>query len=145
MNRLTEKFANGEYGIAACGENCRYEHKYCSCMKDCPALDELIDRLGKYEDMEQQGELLKLPCRVGDTVWTFVEKQYGELTGEVVDFKVEKVEIALDSENKPFFRIDNMEFELDCLGKTIFHSREEAAEAVKKIMEAAEADEDEDY
>lgn len=30
---------------------------------------QLIDKLAYYEDLEEQGRLIKLPCKVGDTVW----------------------------------------------------------------------------
>ena len=30
---------------------------------------EVINKLAEYEDLEQQGKLLKLPCAVGDTVY----------------------------------------------------------------------------
>ena len=33
------------------------------------AMAELRERLKHYEDLEEQGLLLKLPCKVGDTVW----------------------------------------------------------------------------
>lgn len=29
----------------------------------------VLDRLATYEDLEEQGRLVKLPCKVGDTVW----------------------------------------------------------------------------
>lgn len=29
----------------------------------------LFEKLAEYEDLEEQGKLLKLPCAVGDTVW----------------------------------------------------------------------------
>lgn len=29
----------------------------------------VLQKLGKYEDAEEQGLLLKLPCKVGDIVW----------------------------------------------------------------------------
>lgn len=28
-----------------------------------------LDNLATYEDLEEQGRLIKLPCKVGDTVW----------------------------------------------------------------------------
>lgn len=28
-----------------------------------------IDKLAQYEDMEEQGRIVKLPCKVGDTIW----------------------------------------------------------------------------
>lgn len=32
-------------------------------------LERILDKLGKYEDEEEQGLLLKLPCKVGDTLY----------------------------------------------------------------------------
>lgn len=32
-------------------------------------LTEILEKLGKYEDAEEQELLLKLPCKVGDIVW----------------------------------------------------------------------------
>lgn len=29
----------------------------------------VLDRLATYEDLEERGRLVKLPCKVGDTVW----------------------------------------------------------------------------
>ena len=33
---------------------------------------QLIDKLAYYEDLEEQGRLIKLPCKVGDTVYHVV-------------------------------------------------------------------------
>lgn len=30
---------------------------------------DIINKLAKYEDAEEQGSLLRLPCKVGDTVY----------------------------------------------------------------------------
>lgn len=30
---------------------------------------EVIERLARYEDLEEQGRLVELPCKVGDTVY----------------------------------------------------------------------------
>ncbi len=40
-----------------CGEN-SYDYK-----------NLLLEKLGGYEDLEEQGRLIKLPCKVGDTVY----------------------------------------------------------------------------
>lgn len=60
MERLTKTYSDGTHGASdslPCGEN-SYDYK-----------NLLIERLGKYEDLEEQGRLLKLPCKVGDTVY----------------------------------------------------------------------------
>lgn len=38
--------------------------------KDCLLCD-IYEKLAHYEDMEEQGRLIELPCAVGDTVWTY--------------------------------------------------------------------------
>ena len=60
MERLTKTYSDGTHGAAdnlPCGEN-SYEYKGL-----------LLEALGKYEDMEEHGRLLRLPCKVGDTVY----------------------------------------------------------------------------
>lgn len=60
MERLTKTYSDGTHGAAdnlPCGEN-SYEYKGL-----------LLEALGKYEDAEEQGLLLRLPCKVGDTVY----------------------------------------------------------------------------
>ena len=56
MERLTERIDNvpdGESGVWV------KEHDYVSA----------AEKLAEYEDLEEQGRLIKLPCKVGDTVW----------------------------------------------------------------------------
>lgn len=36
--------------------------------------NKILTKLGDYEDLEEQGRLIKLPCKVGDTVW---DNDYG--------------------------------------------------------------------
>ena len=50
MSRLTEKIGY-TYGVIACGKDCRYNHEYCNKMDECPALDEIVEKLGRYEDL----------------------------------------------------------------------------------------------
>ena len=79
----------------------------------------MIDRLAEYEDLEESGRLVKLPCSVGDTVYI----------------------IEADEENFDHFycpkKVSEVEFGLDLLyywGKAAFLTRE-AAEAKLKEME----------
>lgn len=72
MERLTKTYSDGTHGASdslPCGEN-SYDYK-----------NLLIEKLGKYEDLEEQGRIIKLPCKVGDTVYfikdseTIVERE----------------------------------------------------------------------
>lgn len=69
MERLTKTYSDGTHGASdnlPCGEN-SYDYK-----------NLLIEKLGKYEDLEEQGRLIKLPCKVGDTVYVNGVLGYGE-------------------------------------------------------------------
>ena len=71
MERLTERYVpnNEKKGIAGIkvfeSENKIPLVKVLSGEYLYPA----IEKLATYEDLEQQGLLVRLPCKVGDTVW----------------------------------------------------------------------------
>lgn len=57
MERLTERFSNGQGAAKYCGKDCKYLHAYCDHMDECPHIDEIIEKLAYYEDMEERGEI----------------------------------------------------------------------------------------
>jgi hypothetical protein len=57
MERLTEYISEIPC-VAGCGKNCKYEYRYCDNMGNCPTLNNIIDKLAKYEDMEERQLLL---------------------------------------------------------------------------------------
>lgn len=63
MERLTKISAVGEYLPR---KPLNLIHKSDSSESN---LTEILEKLGKCEDAEEQGLLLKLPCKVGDTVY----------------------------------------------------------------------------
>ena len=60
MERLTRRSANGT-GVYATpsGEPVKWEDNR----------HNVLQKLADYEDLEEQGRLIKLPCKVGDTVY----------------------------------------------------------------------------
>lgn len=80
------------------------------------AMAELREKLKRYEDYEEQGLLLRLPCKVGDTV--YLVKNDGKIVARVADMM--------------FIGVLWEEF-----GKTVFLTRTEA-EAKLAEMEGAE-------
>lgn len=65
MNRLTERSENGQVYTSYC------YNAICDgiCIL-CDYEDKILEKLAEYEDAEEQGKLIILPCRVGDTVYT---------------------------------------------------------------------------
>ena len=51
MERLTERFNNGQAAVMGCGENCKYDYKYCrNHYEECPEINKIYERLAEYED-----------------------------------------------------------------------------------------------
>ena len=46
----------------------------------CYSTRKIIERLAEYEDLEEQGLLLRLPCKVGDTVYHVVQGRIIEVS-----------------------------------------------------------------
>ena len=71
MERLTERFENGQVGVAGCGKNCKYSYKYCENAEErCPVFNEIYEKLAAHEDAEEQGEILRLPISEDTPVYS---------------------------------------------------------------------------
>ena len=70
MERLTEKIGNTNC-VKGCGSNCKYGFQHCRTedWENCKTIDDVIDKLAEYEGLEEQGLLLRLPCKVGDDIY----------------------------------------------------------------------------
>lgn len=70
MERLTKRIEDEntlltEVGDTAC--KCFCDNYTLSGCWECP-VGKAIEKLAEYEDLEEQGLLVRLPCKVGDTV-----------------------------------------------------------------------------
>lgn len=82
MKRLTERFSNGQVAVLGCGNNCKYDYKYCySENGNCPTLEEIYEKLAFYEDLEEKGELPIIygvnvyPCTNCGVGWASISSQ----------------------------------------------------------------------
>ena len=70
MERLTERFSNGQAAVYGCGSNCKHDYKYCdSYLENCPTISEIYEKLAYYEDLEEQGRLIILQLTSGDKIY----------------------------------------------------------------------------
>ena len=51
-----------------------------ACEPDCEEIDAVYRKLKEHEDLEEQGRLIKLPCKVGDTVYHVVQGRIVEVS-----------------------------------------------------------------
>lgn len=78
---------------------------------------QMIDKLGAYEELEEQGLLLKLPRKVGDIVYKIITQH------DSFDDTPYKIVSAVN------FRLDM----LDEIGKTVFLTQHEAEEKLREL------------
>lgn len=83
MDRLTRRLESGTADCAYCtnefAENKYTENGNSYCSGECELKQAQLEKLARYEDLEERGLLVKLPCRIGEYVYVIDEKskQYG--------------------------------------------------------------------
>ena len=134
MERLTERTADGILVKENHGENglrtfyqCFGEKpndKYTNCDEGYCAIEKLAD----YEDAEEQGLLLRLPCKVGTSVYMVAQ----DCGGDTLDC------MRGDCEGCPYLYsfVEENTFEVymcDEVGKTVFLTQAEAEQKLKEM------------
>ena len=89
-------------------------------------LTEILEKLGKYEDAEEQGLLLRLPFKVGDKAYIIVEKDISKQT-------IQRVTIGSDKILE--FCTRKRGFAISDIGKKVFLTSEEAEAKLKEMEE----------
>ena len=102
---------------------------------DVPIATELsiaIEKLANYEDLEEQGRLIKLPYPLGTEKLYFVwDYEIYELNAkEITFYKADKFAI------RPYetvISVDSYDFYFDDFGKTVFLTKEKAEKALTEM------------
>lgn len=147
MERLTERHKynrkdyisvdSKKYGIS-CSNFCT------NCGKaDCDDIRKALFKLSEYEDLEEQGKLLKLPCAVGDTVYQHtivgVDKNkripiYKIFEATVFKFSLSSCGLCFWTETIDEGKHKN-EVPLSAFNKTVFLTKSAAEAALQKLKE----------
>lgn len=94
---------------------------------------EYLRKLKEYEDLEEQGRLIKLPCKVGDTVYAIGFNNNKPIIYESVVLSV------LITEKEIAFNVKVDEFEINSqlkqsmFDKTVFLTKSEAEAKLKEL------------
>ena len=108
-----------------CIKQCANEDKE---LTKCPVC--LDERIRELAEADQEGRVVVLPCKVGDTVWYNTYINNGRTCLGIRPHKVIAHKVCMIAESYPI----NTELQLDWLGKVWYLSQEEAknSEEVKK-------------
>lgn len=135
MERLTERYKDpiaNTVLIKECGDKiCK---NICDDIEyDCSkcGLEKALEKLADYEDLEEQGLLVRLPCKVGDIMFRINKGA----KNPIIELTVTQINITRRSYNLEV--IDRDCGELMCfkndIGKTIFLTREEAEKKLEEM------------
>lgn len=136
MERLTERFSNGQAAVAGCGNNCKYEFKYCedNFAGNCPTLTEIYEKLAKYEELEERDKLIRLPCKIGNIVYNY--NPYTTIHTGIQPYEITNIMISQNKKGewtkkyRAMLLINGktidwqMNFKFDDIGKTVFLTKE---------------------
>lgn len=121
MERLTEYMENGENYESINPIDTPYEYGKAN-------LQALINKLATYEDAEEQGLLLRLPCKVGDTIYEvsyenrkYIIREHVVNQFVYISYREPRIEIYCERENG--FLLSSITGKLD---EGLFLTREEA-------------------
>lgn len=115
MERLTERFENGQAAVLGCGNNCKYDYKYCNnYLEDCPTIGEIYEKLAAYEDADEQGRVLPAPLDDverfsldgGKTIWQRVYDEADMPEGGTTVNENEAIEVLKDFDKQVTAKAD---------------------------------------
>ena len=133
MERLTERYKDSiantvlirECGDKLCKDIC--DDIECDCSK-CE-LEKALEKLADYEDLEEQGLLVRLPCKVGDVLYCIDNGIVETLI--VNSFRIYNFNrVEIDFENASGFALCTFAGELD---EGYFLTREEAEKKLEEF------------
>ncbi len=122
MYRLTEIDEYGNADIIALSDVMPELYAELS-FSEVNALTDALNRLAAYEDAEEQGRMIILPCKVGDTV-------HAVINGKIVSDVVDCIEI-----NSSCCKVSTQQHSWLCNANNIFLTRETAEAALKEMEE----------
>ena len=129
MERLTERT---EYGIVGNNKKVTNYPLYKVAKYDELAhgiTGQCFDKLAEYEDLEEQGLLLRLPCKVGDTVYILRKN----IVNEEQVYDVQYRGITYQKGQRWYVNIGGLAyFEMD-FGKDVFLTQAEAEQKLKEM------------
>lgn len=110
---IVEKFDNVEDFIKELPKYLGMCRVHPSCLEYLSDIRVQLSELNSYKDAEEQGLLLRLPCKVGDTVYSVVKD----------GLQIFELKFSLD------FYVRRM----SDFGKTVFLTKEEAGQALETM------------
>lgn len=135
MERLTKTTEIGNAYFPKC-----FEEPCCGMGKcidnNCNLVNEVCKKLAEYETLEEQGLLVRLPCKVGDTVYRVnagAKQPIIPMTVSEIHFLCYKNERAVRFDAIGKEDMGESCYRLEDIGRIVFLTREEAEKKLEEL------------
>ena len=128
MERLTERIKRLQKDDLIVYTNGKYEDTIPAEMTN-DDIRAVLKKLADYEDLEEQGLLVRLPCKVGEKLWCIVDSAIRELRVHHFDMP------AFGTTDIVFRYADGFKLKrfVGEIGKTVFLTREAAEKKLEEM------------
>lgn len=124
-----------------------HQQKYGCCFEDgdfswLKDVAELLEELKSYKDLEEQGLLVRLPCKIGDTVYRVnagAKQPIIPMTVSEIHFLCYKNERAVRFDAIGKEDMGESCYRLEDIGRIVFLTREEAEKKLEEMQNAENA------
>lgn len=127
MERLTERLNNLKKGVSQMGDKEEIKANKNFLKYVC----EYLEQLKSYKDAEEQGLLLRLPCKIGDIAYSITRNFISEYT--ICSIEKYKEGFFFNWRCEKGIYINARGFTNYDIGKTVFLTREAAEQALKDM------------
>ena len=108
------------------------EREKYKCWKNRVSLSKALEKLAHYEDLEEAGRLITLPCKVGDTVWCVTDKHI--FVAWVDSFYLTEEDGVLSIEVNLTDVVENdIEIKASSFGRKVFLTKAEAEAKLEEM------------
>ena len=132
MERWTERFNSDDEKAIAIHDGSDFPNV---CFEGEREYD-VMDALAEYEDLEEQGLLMRLPCKVGDTVYRVnagAKQPVITMTVSEIHFLCYKNERAVRFDTIGKEDMGESCYRLEDIGRIVFLTREEAEKKLEEL------------
>ena len=95
--------------------------------------NKLLTKLGEYEDLEEQGLLLRLPCKIGSTLYQPIYSSINEYKVIGLCFDIYHNKWMYEVVYEAGFEWHKTVCDINYIGKTVFLTKSEAEQKLKEM------------
>ena len=98
-------------------------------------IENCLHKLAEYEDLEEQGRLICLPCKVGDSLYQPIRKNVNEYKVIGLCYDITGGKWLFEAAYQSGLEWIKTVCRFEAIGKTVFLTKEKAEQALEKMKE----------